>query len=57
MAVDADGGPGLELRFEVGADGLGLRAEGVADEVDAGRVSFGGAGCWDAWMQSVWACR
>lgn len=52
MAVDADGGPGLELRFEVGPDGLGLGAEGVADEVNAGGVGVGrgsGAVCLGAW--------
>lgn len=38
MAVDTDGGPGLEVRVEVLADALWLGAQGVADKVDGGRV-------------------
>ena len=60
MAVDADGGPGLELRFEVVPDGLGLGAEGVADEVNAGGVSVGrssGAVCLGAWIGTISRCN
>lgn len=54
MAVDADGGPGFQLRFEVVADGLGLGAEGVADEVDAGGVGVGsGAVSLSAWIGTI----
>lgn len=34
VSVDADGRPRVEVRLQVGADALGLCAEGVANEVD-----------------------
>ena len=46
VPVYADGGPGVEVGFQVGADGLGLHAEGVADKVDGWLVVVRGSGVW-----------
>src|SRR5688572_16792429 len=44
VAVDADGGPCVEVRFQVCADRLGLHAERVADKVDGWLIVVRGGG-------------
>lgn len=46
VSVNADGRPRVEVRLQVAADGLGLRAEGVADKVDGWLVVVWGGGVW-----------
>lgn len=53
VPVDADGRPRVKVRLQVGADGLGLCAQGVADKVDGWLVVVLGGGVWGVLVRGL----